>query len=336
LRQAIKAISAYMHAQAVPLSQAVVRLDGQYGNGAIVADLAGLAYIMRGKDYDLLDLESVQARLAQPPDQQITHPEPGTSRTLFDFPELRLSPAGPCTRVIVATHPTTTAPAPVGTTRGEMVYELFYTALPTSAFTPADVVNLYLHRGAFECVLADEDLEQDSDRWCSHAAWGQEFWLIVAQWVWNLRLELGHALHPTPMRTTEFAPSSMGRRSGHVHRTPKDLPGQISLSSRMGRYAVQQAARSIHKSGDQSAMARSGCCMSHGSVIVVRVRCASSVKNRRRLSKRDGSVRSIGLSLHVPRSQMGLLSLQGTHHLHRFLIRCCGETGSGAFIGERW
>ena len=32
-----------MKAQSLPLSQAVVRLDGQYGNGAIVADLAGLA-----------------------------------------------------------------------------------------------------------------------------------------------------------------------------------------------------------------------------------------------------------------------------------------------------
>ncbi len=73
LRQAVKAISAYVKAQAVPLSQALMRLDGQYGNGAIVADLAGLAYIMRGKDYDLLNRPEVQARLAQPPDQQTTH-----------------------------------------------------------------------------------------------------------------------------------------------------------------------------------------------------------------------------------------------------------------------
>jgi hypothetical protein len=75
LRQGVKAISAYMKALSVPLRQAVVRLDGQYGNGAVVADLAGLAYVMRGKDYDLLDLPQVQARLAQPPDQQTTHPE---------------------------------------------------------------------------------------------------------------------------------------------------------------------------------------------------------------------------------------------------------------------
>jgi hypothetical protein len=30
---------------------------------------------------------------------------------------------------------------------------------------------------------------------------------VVSQWVWNLRLELGHQLEPTPMRTTEFAPA---------------------------------------------------------------------------------------------------------------------------------
>jgi hypothetical protein len=29
----------------------------------------------------------------------------------------------------------------------------------------------------------------------------------VSQWVWNLRLELGHRLEPTPVRTTEFAPA---------------------------------------------------------------------------------------------------------------------------------
>jgi hypothetical protein len=77
LRQAVKAISGYVKARTLSLSQAVVRLDGQYGNGAILADLAGLAYVMRGKDCDLLDLPEVQARLAQPPDQETTHRRPG-------------------------------------------------------------------------------------------------------------------------------------------------------------------------------------------------------------------------------------------------------------------
>lgn len=95
MRQAVKAISAYMQAQSIQPDQAVVRLDGQYGNGAIVADLVGLAYVMRGKDNDLLDLPQVQARLAQPPDQQTTHPETGTCRALFDLPDLSLSPTTP-------------------------------------------------------------------------------------------------------------------------------------------------------------------------------------------------------------------------------------------------
>jgi hypothetical protein len=79
----------------------------------------------------------------------------------------------------------------------------FFRQMPQVA---SDVVELYLHRGAFEPTLADEDSEQDPDRWCSHSAWGQECWQTVSQWVWNLRLELGHQLEPTPMRVTEFAP----------------------------------------------------------------------------------------------------------------------------------
>jgi hypothetical protein len=54
-------------------------------------------------------------------------------------------------------------------------------------------------------ALSDEDQEQDPDRWCSHVPCGQECWQIISQWVWNLRLELGHQLEPEPVRTTEFA-----------------------------------------------------------------------------------------------------------------------------------
>ena len=55
-------------------------------------------------------------------------------------------------------------------------------------------------------ALADEDQEQEPDRWCSHSAWGQEAWQVVSQWVWNIRLELGHHLETTSLRITEFAP----------------------------------------------------------------------------------------------------------------------------------
>ena len=57
--------------------------------------------------------------------------------------------------------------------------------------------------GHYAPALSDEDREIDPDRWCSHSAWGQECWQVVSQWVWNLRLELGHQLAPEPLRTTE-------------------------------------------------------------------------------------------------------------------------------------
>jgi hypothetical protein len=209
LRQAVRAIQDYLKAYDLPEQQALIRLDGQYGTGAVVADLAGLSFVMRGKDYQLLDRAEVQARLHLPPDQPLTHPESGIVRALYDCPEQVLGPKGRLCRIVVATHQASGAKSRVGVTRRGVVYELFLTKLPQGAFTAADVVALYLHRGAFENALADEDQEQDPDRWCSHAPLGQECWQILSQWVWNVRLELGHQLHPEPVRTTEFAPANL-------------------------------------------------------------------------------------------------------------------------------
>ncbi len=245
LLRALKAISTYVKAQHVPLSQAVVRLDGQFGDGAIVADLAGFAYVMRGKDYHLLNQEAVQARLLAPPDAQTTHPESGTQRALFDFPRLQVTPASPPCRVIVSTHSASSQTTRIGTTRDNVVYELFFTALPSGAFSAADVVELYLHRGAFETVLSDEDQEQDPDRWCSHTACGQEFWQILCQWIWNLRLELGQALHPTPMRTTEFAnaaPSSPPASDLSLASPPSYGPPTFAKTWKQGRMSGQDFA----------------------------------------------------------------------------------------------
>jgi hypothetical protein len=207
LLRATAVITGYVTSQQIPEARAIVRLDGQYGDYAVVIDLdkLGLAYVMRGKDYGLLDQPEIQARLALSPDQVVTHPETGTTRALFDCLDVALTGVGPRIRVIVATHPTTATPARIGTTRDGVVYELFWTCLPPSAFAPSDVLDLYLHRGGFETVLSDEDKEQDFDRWCSYTANGQEFWQILSQWMWNLRLELGHRLSLTAMRTTEVA-----------------------------------------------------------------------------------------------------------------------------------
>jgi len=205
LRQALAAIGRYLATYQLSQEHALLRLDGQYGSGAILADLTGFAFVMRGKDYTVLDHPVVQTRLRLPTDQLQHRAESQLVRSLYDCPEVPVGPAGVKCRVVVATHPAGTQKSRVGVTRAGVVYELFFTTLPQQAFTACDVVELYLHRGAFEPALADEDVEQDPDRWCSYATWGQECWQIVSQWVWNLRLELGHQLESTSMRTTEFA-----------------------------------------------------------------------------------------------------------------------------------
>jgi hypothetical protein len=207
LRQGLSAIGRYLTAHRLPQARALLRLDGQYGTGAVLSDVAGFAFVTRGKDYTVLDHPLVQARLHLPPDQSQQRPESQITRSLYDCPEVPVGSEGVSCRVVVATHPAGNKKSPVGVTRAGVVYELFFTRLPQQGFTASDVVELYLHRGAFEPQLSDEDTEQDPDRWCSHSAWGQECWQVISQWAWNLRLELGHQLHPDPLRTTEFAPA---------------------------------------------------------------------------------------------------------------------------------
>jgi hypothetical protein len=244
LRRAVTAIQSYRETHHHPEERVLLRLDGQYGTGAVLADLAGLAYVMRGKDYQILKRTEVQTRLKLPPDQHLIHPESGVVRALYDCPGLTLDPAlSPC-RVVIATHPAQETKSRVGVTRVGVVYELFLTALPQSAFTASDVVALYLHRGAFENALADEDQEQDPDRWVSQTAAGQEAWQLLSQWIWNLRLELGHQLHPDPLRTTEFAPALPTAHKESPAQAPVQGygPAEVALPWKAGRFSGQDFA----------------------------------------------------------------------------------------------
>jgi hypothetical protein len=121
--------------------------------------------------------------------------------------------------------------------RAGVVYELFVSTLPSPAFSPADVLDLYLHRGSFEAVLADEDVEQDPDRWCSHTPNGQEFWQILCQWVWNLRLEPGQKLSSSDLRTTEFAKAAV------IEPAPTVEPVCVSQQTPPVKYGPPQWAR---------------------------------------------------------------------------------------------
>jgi hypothetical protein len=228
LKRVLPVLTRYATAHQLLPSQMLVRLDGLYGDAAVLTDVldAGLGFIGRSRDYTLLDRAEVQAVLACPPALVCTHPESGTVRALYDCPDISLKAGGARVRLIVASHAATSARQKIGKKRDGIVYELFLATLAPPAFSAKDVLDLYLHRGSFETVLADEDVEQDPDRWCSHTPGGQEFWQILNQWVWNLRLELGQHLSPTPMRTTEFARASESARASEPTRVSE--PARVS------------------------------------------------------------------------------------------------------------
>lgn len=209
LQRAIGVITTYATQPGLPTTSVLIRLDGLYGDAAPLLDVlsANLSVVVRSRAYHLLDLEVVQQTLTCAPSHVSIHPESGMTRSLYDCMSVPLTPAGPNMRLVIATHPTMDSAFPVGVERDGTIYELFISTLPSSAFTASDVLDLYLHRGSFETVLADEDEEQESDRWYSHTPWGQELAQILAQWIWNLRLELGQQFSPTGLRTTEFAPA---------------------------------------------------------------------------------------------------------------------------------
>ena len=72
-------------------------------------------------------------------------------------------------------------------------------------------------------------------------AWGQEAWQVISQWTWNLRLELGHLLSPTPVRTTEFAPA-LPPLSPHSALATGYAPPEVGSAWKAGRFAGQDFA----------------------------------------------------------------------------------------------
>jgi len=195
LSRALQSITTYLRRFALPPELALVRLDGQYGDTVAMAQLleAGMYFVTRARGYHVLEHPQIQGVLAHPPTASVTRVNSDEVVELFDGGWLQLDAGLSQTRVIVARHP---LPAPgkrvsVGKCIGEWVYELFITTLPSEGFLVEEVLDLYHGRGAFEAVLADEDVEEAADRWCSYTACGQELWQIACQWVWNLRLTLG-------------------------------------------------------------------------------------------------------------------------------------------------
>ncbi len=122
---------------------ALVRLDGQYGDAAVIAQimLAGVHVVTRGRGYQILEHPQIQRVLAHPPTTSVTGMNTGEVVESFDGGWLQLDEGLPQARIIVARHQ---APAPgksltVGKRIGEWIYELFITTLAADGFLVEDV-----------------------------------------------------------------------------------------------------------------------------------------------------------------------------------------------------
>jgi hypothetical protein len=177
LASALQSITTYLKHFALSPDVALVRLDGQYGDAVVIAQLmlAGVYLVTRGRGYQLLEHPQIQRILAHPPTASVTASNTGVIVDLFEGGWLELGAGLPHARVIVARHPAPPADKKVrvGKRIGEWVYELFITTVDADGFLVEDVLDLYHGRGAFEVVLADEDVEEDPDRWCSYTECGK-------------------------------------------------------------------------------------------------------------------------------------------------------------------
>lgn len=250
LASALQAVTIYLEQLTLPPEMALIRLDGQYGDAAVIAQImyAGMHLVTRGKGYQLLERPCIQQALAHPPTASMTRKNTGEVVELFEGGWLVLAEELPPVRVIVTRYlaPSPDSTVKVGKRVGEWIYELFITTRDADGFLCEDVVNLYHGRGAFETIFAEEDLEDDPDRWCSYTECGQELWQIACQWVWNIRLSLGHTMQGKELREMEWSPAKERPPRLCSSEQPPETYGPWQLARDSGRGQLSASAFTLH------------------------------------------------------------------------------------------
>ncbi|MDQ2716221.1 MAG: hypothetical protein M3Z08_15045, partial [Chloroflexota bacterium] len=146
LPSALHAITTYLKQFTFSSEMALVRLDGQYGDAAVVTQilLANVHVVTRGRGSQLLEHPQIQQVLAHPPTACVSRVSTAEVIELFDGGWLPLGEGLPRIRVIVTRHPAPSAgtSVAVGKRINEWVYELFLTDLDADGFLVEDVLDL--------------------------------------------------------------------------------------------------------------------------------------------------------------------------------------------------
>jgi hypothetical protein len=204
ISQVCQSIEKFMRAVGRAVSEAVVRMDGEWGHSVhVVAELQGykVGYLVRVSDYQrLLGRPEVQAVLGQGSTVKFKQADSAVERTVYDVPRVSWSSSDGAVKVetrLVVTQRAAAADGSkprIGYQVGRWVYELFATDRRAEQWSGPEVVSIYLGRGQYEGTLAQEDREMATDRWMTNHGAGEDLWQVVCQWVWNQRVELGVAL----------------------------------------------------------------------------------------------------------------------------------------------
>ena len=106
--------------------------DGQYGDGGVVADLAGMGWHGSCAARTTICSTCLRCGRVWPclPTSRRRIPKRAPAAPSLTVRTCLLSPTGPRSRVIVATHPASALRRSVGVSARRVVYELFFTALP--------------------------------------------------------------------------------------------------------------------------------------------------------------------------------------------------------------
>src|SRR5215472_2607266 len=106
LASTLQGVAGYLEQFSLPLETALIRLDGQYGDAAVIAQImrTSMHLVPRGKAYQLLERPSIQQILAHPPTASMTQKNIGELVELFEGGWLVLAEALPPVRVIVTRY----------------------------------------------------------------------------------------------------------------------------------------------------------------------------------------------------------------------------------------
>jgi hypothetical protein len=130
LHRVCETIGQYLHHHRLPGKQAMVRLDGFYGTPALISVLQQyqLGYLLRSKDYALLQHSAIQTKLNATSAQLWSHPEAHGVREVFDLGFIEDAWAGytqPFRLLVVRTPVDSKRSHRVGKRMGDWVYERY-------------------------------------------------------------------------------------------------------------------------------------------------------------------------------------------------------------------